>query len=88
MILTSIGLLVGCAGFCLIRVLKGPSLLDRIAAADSIGVMMTIVLVLLGLLLDRVIFLDIAIVYALLLFADTLIIARFMEQRTEPWRYR
>lgn len=84
MILTSIGFLVGCAGFCLIRVLIGPSLLDRIAAADAIGVMMTIVLVLLGLLLDRVIFLDIAIVYALLLFADTLIIARFMEQRTEP----
>lgn len=85
MIVTSAGLLIGFAGFCLIRVLKGPSLLDRIAAADAVGTMMTIVLVLLGLLFERVIFLDIAIVYALLLFADTLVIARFMERRNEPW---
>ncbi|MFW5686031.1 MAG: monovalent cation/H+ antiporter complex subunit F [Spirochaetota bacterium] len=80
MIATSIGMLIGFAAFCLVRVLRGPSLLDRIAAADAIGVMMTVVLTLLGLLYERVIFLDIAFVYALLLFADTLIIARFMER--------
>lgn len=84
MIATTIALLVAFAGLCLIRVLRGPSLLDRIAAADAVGTMMTIVLVLLGLLYERVIFLDIAIVYALLLFADTLVIARFMERRNEP----
>lgn len=78
----SIALLVGFAGFCLVRVLRGPTLLDRIAAADAIGVMMTVVLTLLGLLYERVIFLDIAFVYALLLFADALIIARFMERRS------
>lgn len=82
MIATSIGMLIGFAGFCLVRVLRGPSLLDRIAAADAIGVMMTVVLTLLGLLYERVIFLDIAFVYALLLFADALIIARFMERRS------
>lgn len=81
MIVPSIGILIGFAGFCLVRVLRGPSLLDRIAAADAIGVMMTVVLTLLGLLYERVIFLDIAFVYALLLFADALIIARFMERR-------
>ncbi|MFW6288440.1 MAG: monovalent cation/H+ antiporter complex subunit F [Spirochaetota bacterium] len=80
MIATSIAILIGFAGFCLVRVLRGPSLLDRIAAADAIGVMMTVVLTLLGLLYERVIFLDIAFVYALLLFADALIIARFMER--------
>ena len=79
MIATSIGLLVAFSGVCLYRVLRGPTLLDRVAAADAIGVMLTTVLVLMGLLFDRIIFLDIAIVYALLLFADTLIIARFME---------
>lgn len=84
MIATTIALLVAFAGLCLIRVLRGPALLDRIAAADAVGTMMTIVLVLLGLLYERVIFLDIAIVYALLLFADTLVIARFMERRNEP----
>ncbi len=79
MIAASIGLLVAFSGLCLYRVLRGPTLLDRVAGADAIGVMMTTVLVLMGLLFDRIIFLDIAIVYALLLFADTLIIARFME---------
>lgn len=83
MISTTMGALIGFTGFCLFRVLKGPTLLDRIAAVDAVGVMMTIVLVLLGLLYERLIFLDIAIVYALLLFADTLIIARFMESRSE-----
>jgi multicomponent Na+:H+ antiporter subunit F len=81
MISTSIGLLVVFSGLCLYRVFRGPTLLDRVAAADAIGVMLTTVLVLMGLLFERIIFLDIAIVYALLLFADTLIIARFMERR-------
>lgn len=79
MIGSSIGLLVLFSGLCLYRLLKGPTLLDRVAAADAIGVMMTTVLVMLGLLFERVIFLDIAIVYSLLLFADTLIIAHFIE---------
>ncbi len=83
MIVASIALLTAFAWLCLFRVLKEPSLLDRIAAADAVGVMMTIVLVLLGLFFERTIFLDIAIVYALLLFADTLIIARFMDRRDE-----
>ncbi len=83
MIVTGMGILIGLSGFCLVRVLRGPSLLDRMAAADAIGVMMTIVLALIGLLTERVVYLDIAFVYALLLFADTLIIARFMERRNE-----
>lgn len=83
MISVVIGALFAFSGLCLIRVFLGPSLLDRIAATDAIGVMMAVALVMLGLLFDRAIFLDIAIVYALLLFADTLVIARFMERRGE-----
>ncbi|MFP4331000.1 MAG: monovalent cation/H+ antiporter complex subunit F [Alkalispirochaetaceae bacterium] len=78
-----IGALLLFSALCLVRVFLGPSLLDRIAATDAIGVMMAVVLVLLGLLFDRVIFLDIAIVYALLLFADTLVIAHFIERQGE-----
>lgn len=83
MISATIGALIAFSGLCLIRVFLGPSLLDRIAATDAIGVMMSVVLVLLGLLFGRTIFLDIAVVYSLLLFADTLVIARFMERRKE-----
>ncbi len=65
---------------CLLRVLRGPTLLDRIAAADAIGVLMTVILVLLALVFRRTIFLDIAMVYSLLLFADLMIISKFLEQ--------
>ncbi len=78
---TAIILLITFSGFCLIRLIRGPSLLDRVAAADAIGVMMTAVLVLLGVVFERIIFLDIAIVYAMLLFADTIIIVKFIEHR-------
>lgn len=68
------------AGGCLFRVLRGPTLLDRVAAIDAIGVLLTLVLVLLAHLLERVIFLDIAMVYALLMFADLLILSKFIEK--------
>ena len=74
-------LLIAFSGFCMIRLIRGPSLLDRVAAADAIGVMMTAVLVLLGVVFERIVFLDIAIVYAMLLFADTIIIVKFIEHR-------
>lgn len=72
--------LCGASAFCLVRVIWGPSLLDRIAAADAIGLLLNICLVLLSLITGRGIFLDIAMVYALLLFADLLIIARYLER--------
>ena len=80
MIIYIITLLSAFSAVCLFRVLRGPTLLDRIAAADAIGLMMTIILVLLGVLLERTIFIDIAMVYALLLFADLMVITRYLEQ--------
>ncbi|TVQ18971.1 MAG: sodium:proton antiporter [Spirochaetaceae bacterium] len=82
MMYTAIVLLVAFCAVCTVRLLRGPSLLDRVAAADAIGVMMTVVLVLLGVVFGRAIFVDIAIVYSLLLFADTLIIVKFIEHRS------
>ena len=73
--------LLVCCLLCAYRVIRGPTLLDRIVAADAIGVILTTVLVLLGHSLDRHLFLDVALVYAVLLFADVLIIARYLEQK-------
>jgi multicomponent Na+:H+ antiporter subunit F len=66
---------------CLVRVIIGPALLDRVAGADAIGIMLTVILVLLGQLFQRSIFLDIAMVYALLLFVDFLIIVKFIDHQ-------
>lgn len=70
-------LLFACA--CLYRALRGPTLLDRVAAVDAIGVLLTVVLAALAHVFERVIFLDIAMVYALLMFADMLILSKFIE---------
>ena len=59
------------------RVIKGPSIPDRIAAMDSIGVMFLVILVLLSFYLDRAIFIDVALVYGILLFVDVLIMAKY-----------
>lgn len=59
------------------RVIKGPSVLDRIAAVSAIGIMLLIVLVIMGAYYDRKIFLDVALVYGLLLFIDILVMAKY-----------
>ncbi len=59
------------------RVVKGPSVLDRIAAVSSIGIMLLVTLVMLGIFFERVIFLDVALVYGLLLFIDVLVMAKY-----------
>ncbi len=71
-------LLLFCFG-CLYRALRGPTLLDRVAAIDATGVLLTVVLAALAHHFERVIFLDIAMVYALLMFADLLVISKFIE---------
>ena len=77
MILTMILVILIAIILTFYRVVKGPTVFDRIAAADSIGIMILLVLVLLGLYFKREIFVDVAIVYALLLFVDVLIMARY-----------
>ena len=59
------------------RVIKGPTVFDRIAAMDSIGVMFLVLLVLLSYFFNRKIFIDVALVYGLLLFVDVLIMAKY-----------
>ena len=69
--------LLGAAFINFYRVIKGPTVFDRIAAADAIGIMLLLILVLLGLYFEREVFIDVALVYALLLFVDVLIMARY-----------
>jgi len=57
----------------LVRVVGGPTVLDRIVGVNVIGTKTTIVLLLIGLLYGQVgMFVDIAIAYALLNFIATL----------------
>ncbi len=64
-----------------IRVIIGPTSSDRVAALDTMNVMLTGLIVVLALVFKRSIYMDIALVYALLSFLETVVISRYMEGR-------
>lgn len=64
-----------------LRVLRGPSLPDRVMALDMIGVMSVSVIVLTAIVNDEPVLLDAAIALALISFLGTLAYARFIERR-------
>lgn len=74
----AIALLVN-AFACLWRAHAGPTLVDRILAVHVIGTKTLVVLVLLGVVFGRGIFLDVALVYGLLNFVITVAAARLIE---------
>jgi multicomponent Na+:H+ antiporter subunit F len=63
------------------RVIIGPTITDRLIAADSIGIFMSMVMLLLGLHYNITLIVDIVLAYAVLLFVDILIFAKYFEHR-------
>lgn len=61
------------------RLIKGPSVVDRVVAADSIEIITDVVLVLFALYSGRGIYLDIAVVTAMLGFVGTVLYAKYLE---------
>ena len=65
----------------LIRLIQGPSVADRAVAADSIDILADMALILFALASGRGIYLDIALVTAVLGFIGSVIVARYLEGR-------
>ena len=63
----------------LARALLGPTVYDRILAVNSFGIKTVVMIALLGFLMGRPAFLDIAIVYALINFIATVAVLKFFE---------
>ena len=61
------------------RVVVGPTIPDRIVAADTLSTLLTTFIVLLGLRFRNAVFLDVALAFAVLSFADVLIMAKYFE---------
>ena len=71
----------------LVRVIIGPTAIDRIVAANILGTQTTILLIIIGIIFGRVsMFVDFALTYALLNFIGSLAAARYL-LRTKPLRY-
>jgi len=65
----------------LYRVFRGPTAADRIAALDALDLILALALALYSLYTGRGIYLDIALVVALLGFVGTVFVGRYIERR-------
>jgi len=67
---------------CLIRVVFGPAVFNRIVAINVIGTKTVVILALMGMIYGRMdMFVDISLVYALLNFIGTLAAAKYFERK-------
>ena len=65
---------------CFIRMLKGPTAADRAVALDTVTTVTVAFLVILGYVFKRYVYLDVSLVYAVLMFVGSVAIARFLEK--------
>ena len=77
--LLAVLLLAVAIGFSVIRLVLGPTSLDRLVAADTLAVITTAGLAGLAAVFDNPIYLDVALVYGTLAFVGTVAIARAIE---------
>ena len=72
-------------GAYLYRVLKGPTIFDRVLGLNGISTKAIILLIVMGIYFDRVdMFIDISTGYALLNFVGALAVAKYLEQKGAP----
>ena len=67
---------------CLYRAIKGPSSGDRLIAINVIGTKTLVIIAITAFLLKEQYFLDVVLVYALISFIASIVIARAIEENT------
>ena len=77
--LVVLGLLLLSITLCILRVFIGPTAPDRVVGLDTINTLVIVGMLVFGIATTSVIYIDVAIVYALLSYISTLFIAKFLE---------
>jgi multicomponent Na+:H+ antiporter subunit F len=72
--------LLGTLALAIARAIAGPTVFDRVLAANSVGTVAMMLLVVIGFLTDRPEFLDLAITYGLLNTVGTIAVLKFFRQ--------
>jgi len=75
LVLLSIAMLI-----CFIRIIKGPSTLDRVLALDSIGINLISMTAVVSIMLRSEAFVDIILLIGILSFIGTIAFSKFMER--------
>jgi len=65
---------------CSYRAIVGPGTYNRIVAANVIGTKAIVLLVLVGYIIERPQFIDVALMYAAIAFIGTIIVAKYAER--------
>jgi multicomponent Na+:H+ antiporter subunit F len=72
--LIMLGMILG-----IIRFVKGPTAADRVVALDTMSIIATSAFALMALVFERYIYIDVALIYAVLGFIGVIVIARYLE---------
>jgi multicomponent Na+:H+ antiporter subunit F len=67
------------AVMAVIRIVLGPTAPDRVVGLDTVNTLVIVSMVIFGAAFEQVIYIDVAIVYALLSFISTLFIAKYLQ---------
>jgi len=71
-------ILIGLSFFCLYRIIRGPSIPDRMVGIDIFGILVVGICALLVIKTGREFIIDIAITWAILSFIGTLTLAKYL----------
>lgn len=80
LLMIALALLALAIACCMFRLLKGPSIPDRIAALDMIGVLILSMVAIIGLLLGTRAYYDLILVIGIVTFVGTTAFARYIER--------
>lgn len=76
-----LGMLILATLLAMVRIVRGPSLPDRVIALDLIGSVVAGIIAVYAVANDEPVFVDVAIVMALVIFIGTIAFARYLERR-------
>jgi len=77
-----LNILMFCTLFIMIRIIKGPTVADRIVAIDIMGTLIVGICAILAIVFKRSFYIDIGIAWGLQSFIGTLALAKFLEGRS------
>ena len=79
-IFTLVAIILGILSLVLLyRIFKGPSVIDRVLAADGIDILLGIIMILFGCTEGRALYLDLGLIVTLLGFVGTVLICKYLE---------
>ncbi|MFI4881715.1 MAG: monovalent cation/H+ antiporter complex subunit F [Phycisphaerales bacterium JB064] len=83
-LLVVLGMLALAMVGCLIRLLLGPTLPDRVVALDLMGMFAVAVIAIFSILIGRPVLLSVCLIMGLILFLGTAAFALYLERRARP----